>query len=104
MWTVERLMRRRLGVALVAMLVAMAGVCPAAWADGDPASDVLLSQVAFLPPDAGLSPVQQVQLTGLLRAAARVGAPVRVAVIPNTYDLGSITELWMKPETYARFL
>lgn len=100
----KRLLTRRLAVVVAAMLVALGAGCSAAWADGDPASDVLLSQVAFLPSDAGLSPAQEGQLTGLLRAAARAGAPLRVAVIPNSYDLGSITELWKKPETYARFL
>ncbi len=91
-------------LALLAVIVGMAVSCSAAWADGDPASDVLLSQVAFLPTDAGLSSAEQAQLTGLLHAAARAGAPVRVAIIADEYDLGSITELWKRPETYARFL
>lgn len=94
--------RWRAVAVLVAVLVAVD--CSSAWADGDPASDVLLSQVAFLPADAGFSASQQARLNGLLRAAARAGYPVRVAVIPGAYDLGSITVLWRKPETYARFL
>ena len=97
-------MRRSRSLGLLATLVVMAIACSAAWADGDPASDVLLSQVAFLPADAGVSSPQQAQLIGLLRAAARAGAPVRVAIIPDEYDLGSITVLWNRPETYARFL
>jgi protein SCO1/2 len=87
---------------LVALLVAVD--CSPAWADGDPASDVLLSQLSFLPADAGFSTSQEARVNALLRAAARAGYPVRVAVIPNAYDLGSITALWRKPETYARFL
>ncbi|MGH2859040.1 MAG: SCO family protein [Solirubrobacteraceae bacterium] len=89
-------------VVAVALLVALD--CSPAWADGDPASDVLLSQVSFLPADAGFSGAQQARLNALLDAAARGGYPVRVAVIPSAYDLGSITALWKKPETYARFL
>jgi cytochrome oxidase Cu insertion factor (SCO1/SenC/PrrC family) len=92
----------RVVVVAVALLVAVD--CSPAWADGDPASDVLLSQVSFLPADAGFSTSQQTQLNALLHAAARAGYPVRVAVIPSAYDLGSITALWRKPETYARFL
>ncbi len=90
-------------VAVAAVAVTAIGA-PAALADGDPASDVLLSQPAFLPADGQFPASQQAQLTGLLRAAARAGAPVRVAVIPAEYDLGSITVLWRQPETYARFL
>src|SRR6185312_12471446 len=36
--------------------------------------------------------------------ANRAGFAIRVAVISNDYDLGSVTELWDKPRTYARFL
>ncbi len=98
-------MRRRLRLLAVAtVLVALAAHGSPAWADGDPASDILLHQSVFLPPDAGLSQAQQAELTGLLNAAARAGYPIRVAVIPDSYDLGSITVLWHKPETYARFL
>jgi cytochrome oxidase Cu insertion factor (SCO1/SenC/PrrC family) len=98
-------MKRWCGVvALVGALITSAVGSAAAWADGDPASDVLPSQVSFLPSDGGFSAAQHAQLDDLLDAAARAGSPVRVAVIPNSYDLGSITVLWRKPETYARFL
>ena len=98
-------MRRwRRAFAVVAALVVIAVNCAPARADGDPASDVLVSQVAFLPADAGFSAAQQAQLTGLLKTAAGAGHPVRVAIIPDAYDLGSITVLWRRPETYARFL
>lgn len=73
-------------------------------ADGDPASDVLATQSLFLPQDAGILVGQQGQLTGLLEAAARSGYPIRVAIIASRNDLGSVTELWRQPATYARFL
>jgi hypothetical protein len=76
----------------------------AARADGDPASDVLATQSLFLPEDAGISLAQQRQLTGLLRASASSGYPIRVAIIATKSDLGSVTELWHTPQTYARFL
>ena len=93
----------RVAALMMAMIVSAAS-CNAAWADGDPASDVLLSQLSFLPADAGFSSAGGARLEGLLSSAARAGYPVRVAIIPNSYDLGSITVLWRKPETYARFL
>jgi len=73
-------------------------------ADGDPASDVLATQSLFLPQDAGIPFVQQGQLAGLLEATARRGYPLRVAIIASKTDLGSVTELWHQPQTYARFL
>jgi hypothetical protein len=85
-------------------MVVIAASCNVAWADGDPASDVLLSQLPFLPADAGFSSAGHARLEGLLISAARAGCPLRVAIIPNRYDLGSITVLWRKPQTYARFL
>ncbi len=73
-------------------------------ADGDPASDVLANQSIFLPQDAGIPVGQQSQLTGLLDAAARSGYPIRAAIIASRTDLGSVTELWRQPATYAHFL
>jgi hypothetical protein len=75
-----------------------------ALADGDPASDVLATQALFLPADAGLSPGRQAQLASLAEAARRSGVSLRVAVIASPADLGSVTELWRQPQTYARFL
>ncbi len=76
----------------------------AALADGDPASDVLVSQLAFVPADANASAQQQARLLDVLRAAEGAGFPVRVAIIPDSYDLGSVTALWGRPRDYARFL
>jgi hypothetical protein len=73
-------------------------------ADGDPASDVLTTQTLFLPQDAGISGAQLRELGSLLQAAANGGLPLRVALIASPTDLGSVTELWRQPETYARFL
>ncbi len=80
------------------------GVPAAARADGDPASDVLVTQTLFLPWDAGVSAGQQAQLTTLLREAEHDGYPLRVALIASSSDLGSVTELWGQPQSYANFL
>jgi hypothetical protein len=95
----------RRAVALLALLaVGFAANAATARADGDPASDVLATQALFLPQDAGVPAAQAAQLGGLLRAAAQAGYPIRVALIASASDLGSVTELWRKPQTYARFL
>ena len=73
-------------------------------ADGDPASDVLATQTLFLPQDAGIPLAVQNQLTALLGTAASSGYPLRVAIVASPTDLGSVTELWRQPQTYARFL
>lgn len=73
-------------------------------ADGDPASDVLVSQNVFLPWDAGASTSEQARLEALLQAGARSGYPIRVAVIASRSDLGSVTALWRQPQSYAQFL
>jgi cytochrome oxidase Cu insertion factor (SCO1/SenC/PrrC family) len=93
---------RRLLVAVAAAAAVLAAVPAAARADGDPASDYLYTQTAFLP--AGASSSEQAGLRTLTHAARARGAPIRVAVIASPYDLGSITPLWRKPQTYARFL
>ena len=89
---------------LLAVAVAVVAFAPNAHADGDPASDYLLTQQVFLPSDATASSAAQRQLLGLVQAANRDGFAIRVAIIPSSYDLGSVTELWRVPRTYARFL
>jgi cytochrome oxidase Cu insertion factor (SCO1/SenC/PrrC family) len=101
---------RRVTVRLLLASVLAAAACsvvlspPAARADGDPASDVLYGQRAFLPYDVKFPPQLARELQQLLAASAGDGAPIRVAIVASAYDLGSVGELWSKPQTYARFL
>jgi len=89
----------------ILVVVLSAGVVAApAWGDGDPGSDVLVYQDLFAGSDAGLSVQQQVDLGGLLKTASGAGFPIRVAIIASRSDLGSVTALWRKPSSYARFL
>ncbi|HUN77435.1 MAG TPA: SCO family protein [Solirubrobacteraceae bacterium] len=88
----------------VAVVLAGALLPAGARADGDPASDVLVSQSLFLPYDTGVSGAREARLQALLTAAAHAGFPIRVALIPSEYDLGSVGVLWRRPSTYARFL
>jgi hypothetical protein len=86
------------------LLLAWAWQARSARADGDPASDVLYAQRAFLPQDAGTSPQQRARLGAVLQAAQRSGYQVKVALIASPADLGSVTELWHQPGNYAMFL
>ncbi len=85
-------------------VVAMLAAAPAARADGDPASDFLISQRVFLPYDTKIPKQDQEQLIAITQAAAKKGFPIRVAVIASEYDLGSVTVLWQQPQRYAKFL
>jgi hypothetical protein len=89
---------------IVVVALAVGWVPGSARADGDPASDVLVAQTLCLPWDAGVSADQQAQLTALLRKAEHNGYPLRVALIASSADLGSVTELWGRPQAYADFL
>jgi hypothetical protein len=104
--TSNRKQGRRVGwfVAVLVAALALAASPTPARADGDPASDVLATQPLFQPQDAGIPLAQQGQLTALVQSAARAGYPIRVALIATRSDLGSVTELWREPQTYARFL
>jgi hypothetical protein len=93
-------LRRLALVALLACLV----LAPVARADGDPASDYLLTQPVFLPPDVVISPSDSKRLTEVAAAAKKRGYEIRVAVIGTRYDLGSVGALYRQPRRYAVFL
>jgi hypothetical protein len=73
-------------------------------ADGDPASDILLSTnvfISFLAPQA--SPEGRA-LLALTAAAKRQHFPIKVAVVTQSSDLGAVPSLFGKAQTYADFL
>jgi hypothetical protein len=73
-------------------------------ADGDPASDYLLTQQVFVSSNARVSTKDQTQLIAVITALRHAGYPIRVAIIQSRYDLGAVTVLDRKPRLYARFL
>jgi hypothetical protein len=91
---------RLLAVAAAAAVVA----APVAHADGDPASDYLLSQKTFLPFTAKVPKDKAAALNGIVEDARKKGYTVRVAVISRPFDLGAVPSLFRKPKTYAHFL
>ena len=103
-------MRLRLGLALLAVAAAATAVVVAvllvqdALADGDPASDYLISQPLFVTFKANLSGDDSTRLRELLEDSKRQGFPLKVAVIAGPYDLGSVPSLFGKPQKYASVL
>lgn len=93
----------RLLAAVAAVLLCVA-VVPAALADGDPASDYLITQPMFTPFGNHTSAKKAGELDRLLLDAKRQGFPLKVAVIASQYDLGSIPGLFRQPQRYAKFL
>jgi hypothetical protein len=92
---------------LVAVLAAGAGLLaapPAARADGDPASDILLGTNVFYPFDPPVSAVVQKSLNATTAAAQKAHVQVKVALIGAPTDLGVIPSLFGKPQEYADFL
>jgi hypothetical protein len=87
--------------AVVAALVLSPAAVPA---DGDPASDVLLGQNVFYPYQPPVSASLQSALNAETAAAARAHFPIKVALIASPVDLGVITQLFAKPQQYAKFL
>jgi hypothetical protein len=98
--------RRWTAVALTLAAAAAVGSTrpPAALADGDPASDVLVYQPVFFPYQKAPGRLQR-ELSGLVRSANEQGYRIRVAVIQSPRDLGSVPVLFGKPPAvYAQFL
>jgi hypothetical protein len=94
---------KRLAVtwALAVLALLMPGV---ARANGDPASDVLLTDQVFLPFEAPISKSAQDDLRKTVAEANKKGFKLRVALIAFTSDLGTAAALWGHPEDYSKFL
>jgi hypothetical protein len=93
-------MRRCFLLALAAALVAI----PAAQANGDPASDVLIPNQVYIGPEVPISNADRDALVKTVAAANERGYPIRVALIAFTSDLGTAVSLWGRPQDYAKFL
>jgi hypothetical protein len=89
----------------LALIAALALLLPAAArANGDPASDVLLTDEVFLPFEAPISNSAQDNLRKTVAEANKKGLKLRVALIAFTSDLGTATALWRHPQDYSEFL
>jgi hypothetical protein len=72
-------------------------------ADGDPASDVLVTSNTFFPSP---PPAREAQtlLSQSVQAVLAKQDRVKIAVIESVNDLGSVPSLFGKPQAYAKFL
>ena len=85
-------------------LVACFAFAPVARADGDPASDYLLTQQVFVPPDVVTPQSDSNRLVSEVSSAKARGFEIRVALIGTRYDMGSVGALYRQPQRYALFL
>jgi hypothetical protein len=93
---------RRAGLCLLVLLCLLAPA--AAKGDGDPASDVLLTQNAFYPYQPSPSPKLEATLDSLLAQTSSAGLPLKVAIIGSREDLGAVPTYFGHPTQYATFL
>lgn len=93
-------MRRTALIALVLAALAPA----AAFADGDPASDVLLAQDVYYPYAPKVSNPLKVALDGLAKRVRADGYPMKVALIEDPSDLGAYPNLFGDVQSYANLL
>jgi len=94
----------KLGPLVLLCLLAALVVPAGALADGDPASDVLLLQDAYLPYIPAPSKASSATLTALLKEAKAKGYPMKVALIESRGDLGAYPDLFGRPQPYAKLL
>jgi hypothetical protein len=89
----------------VLVVAASLALLPAtARADGDPASDYLLTQDVYLPLAPGVPPDLGRTITDLLKDTRKAGFPLKVAIIAAPKDLGAVPQYFGRPEAYAPFL
>ena len=97
-------MRRAAGLAVVLLLALDAIPAQPARADGDPASDALVTGDVYFPNAPAMSAGVARQLGRAVAETRRNGRLVRVAIIGTRVDLGAVPALFGRPRAYARFL
>jgi hypothetical protein len=100
--------RRALGAAAAVLgLLALASTgwrVSASWANGDPASDILLVKDVFFPYQPNVSPSLEAAAEKTVHAAGAAGFPLKVAIIRTDLELGLVRQLFGRPQAYAEFL
>jgi hypothetical protein len=98
-------MRRLSATVAAGLALAVLGVpVPVARADGDPASDVLYTRWLFLPFEVKFDAARTAALQSAIDTARKRGFPIKVALITQKYDLGTVPQLFAQPQRYAEFL
>jgi hypothetical protein len=94
---------RLLRLSAVALLPLALGTASAR-ADADPASDFLLGTDVFYPFGTKVSGSEKSMLDDAVASAKKGGVRIKVAIIAQPSDLGSVTVLYRKPQNYSEFL
>src|SRR4051794_17182852 len=95
---------RRVQARVLAAVVGLALVAPAsALANGDPASDILLQAKVYFPTQR-VSAQAANRLKAVVQSANAKGYPIRVALIKDASDLGTVPNLLNQAQKYAQFL
>jgi hypothetical protein len=97
---VFRPVQARVVAGLATVFLLLPGI---ALANGDPASDILLQEKVYFPVQRVSAPVAK-RLQGVVREANAKGYPIRVALIEDANDLGTVPDLLNQPQKYADFL
>jgi hypothetical protein len=97
-------LRPKLLLSLLAALALVLTAAPGALADGDPASDVLITQTLYTPVAQKISPPLLAQLRTTITAYNAAGFPIRVALILDRTDLGAVPQLFGQPDNYVQLL
>ena len=93
---------RAIAIWLVSSLAVL--LSPAtAGANGDPASDVLLQSKIYFPTQR-VGPPEAANLQKIVNSANAKGYAIRVALIEDASDLGTVPNLLNQPQKYAEFL
>ncbi|MFL5894911.1 MAG: hypothetical protein ACJ76Z_07325 [Thermoleophilaceae bacterium] len=91
------------GTPILIVLCAALALPAAASANGDPASDVLLQSKVYFPTQR-VSVPEAKKLHAIVDAANAKGYPIRVALIKDENDLGTVPNLLGQAQQYADFL
>jgi hypothetical protein len=91
-------------LALLLAVAALAALAPAALADADPPSDVLLLQDVYYPYQPPVSDKLRRTLDSVVAQSKKAGYPVKVAMVESAVDLGAIPQFFGRPAAYAPFL
>jgi hypothetical protein len=94
---------RRVAVAAAVAAVALCAASVAS-ADGDPASDYLVTSDMYVPYAQPPTHATAAALASAINAVYVQHCRIKVAVIATDVDLGSIPSLFGRPSDYARFL
>jgi hypothetical protein len=94
--------RARTVLCMFVLLAACAiTLAPAALADGDPASDILVSRSIFEGVGTKTTAQQRAKLQALVTYVSTHGFPLKIALVPTAADLGSYSQLWEDASDYA---